>query len=425
MARRTEEPNETAFASAEAAPSAAAAVFPASEIGAHLTLGKRRENLIVFILAALQFVHMLDFVIMMPLSPQFMNYFSISPAQFGLLVSAYTLAAGTSSLIGALFVDRFDRKTLVLILFSGFIVGTLCCALAPTYELFLAARVISGAFGGLMTALVLSIIGDVFPPERRGTATGLVMMAFSIVTVIGVPLGLLLNDLSSWHLPFFAIAGLGLAILPLAFRILPVLKGHLETGPTSALDTLRAIFREPHHWTVFAFSTTTIMAAFLIIPYLAAYLVGNTGLSENHLKHVYGVGGLFTLFTARAIGRCADRYGKDRVFIAVAALSTIPILTMTHVGELAFPVMLVLSTLFFILVSGRMVPGLALITGSIVPRFRGSFMSVNSSIQQFAMGLASFGSGLILTKGPGQSLLHFNYVGYLSVISTMLCIYFA
>ena len=388
-------------------------------------LDRRRENWIILILASMQFVHMLDFVIMMPLSPQFMSYFQISPARFGLLVSAYTVAAGISSLLGMFFIDRFDRKPIVLLFFGGFIVGTFLCAVSPTFELFLAARIVSGAFGGLMTALVLSIIGDVFPPERRGTATGLVMMAFSVVTVVGVPLGLLLNDLSSWHLPFFAIAGTGVLLLPLVQRVLPRMSGHMEAGPSSALETLSALFHEPRHWTVFAFSVTTVMAAFMVIPYLAAYMVGNVGVSQDHLKHVYGVGGLFTFFTARAIGRYADRFGKQRVFTVVAGVSILPILAMTHVGAVPFPHLLVLSTLFFIFVSGRMVPGLAMITGSVVPRFRGSFMSVNSAIQQLAMALAAFVGGAILVKGPGQSLLHFNYVGYLAVGSTLLCIFFA
>ena len=408
----------------------AAALTGSGTDTAELTEGERshspkNETGIILILASIQFVHLLDFVIMMPLSPQFMSYFRVGPARFGLLVSAYTIAAGISSLLGMLFIDRFDRKPITLTLFSGFIVGTFFCAMAPTFELFLTARIVSGAFGGLMTALVFSIIGDVFPPERRGTATGLVMMAFSVVTVIGVPLGLLLNDLSSWHLPFFAIAFLGILLLPFAARVLPRMNAHMEGGPTSARETLSAIFHEPRHWTVFAFSTTTVMAAFMVIPYLAAYMVGNAGVSENHLKHVYGVGGLFTFFSARAIGRYADRYGKQVVFTLVAGVSIVPIVAMTHVPEVPFWFLLVLSTLFFVFVSGRMVPGLALITGSVVPKFRGSFMSVNSAIQQFAMGLASFLAGLILAKGPGQSLLHFNYVGYLAVGSTFLCIFFA
>lgn len=389
------------------------------------SLSARYENLLIFILAAIQFVHLLDFVIMMPLSPQFMEYFHIGPARFGLLVSAYTLSAGISSLLGALYIDRFDRKAVTLFFFSGFTVATLFCALSPTYEIFLTARVVSGAFGGLMASMVMSIIGDVFPPERRGTATGYVMMAFSIVTVIGVPLGLWLNDLSSWHLPFFFIAGLGLLLIPVIVLVLPRMRGHLDEGVVSPFATIKAIFTLPQHWTVFAFTITTVMPAFMIIPYLAAYMVSNVGIGDEYLKHIYGVGGFCTLFTARMIGRASDKYGKRRVFSLVALISMIPILAMTHMPPVSFTILLVFSSLFFVFVSGRMVPGMAMIAGSIVPRFRGSFMSVNSSLRQLSMGLASFLAGLILHKTQGGRLLHFEWVGYAAIVFTVLCIGFA
>ncbi|MBE7440200.1 MAG: MFS transporter [Spirochaetales bacterium] len=384
-----------------------------------------REKWILFILAAMQFVHMLDFVIMMPLSPQFMSYFHISTARFGLLVSAYTFAAGLSSFFGAFYIDRYDRKHLIQYFFAGFILGTLLCALSPSYEIFLLARVLSGVFGGLMTALVMSIIGDVFPPERRGTATGTVMMAFSLVTVLGVPAGLLLKDLASWHLPFYTIALVGALLLPLVDRILPRLRGHMDGKPASVMETLGAVFRERSHWTVFAFTVTMVMASFLIIPYLAPAFIGNAGLPEPYLKHLYGLGGLATFFSARIIGLAADRYGKLPVFLIVTGISLVPIIALTQIGRTPIGVLLFFSTLFFIFVSGRMVPGLAMITGSVAPRYRGSFMSLNSALQQLTMGAGSFIAGLILVKLPDQSLGNLDQVGYLAAGSTLLCMFFA
>lgn len=384
-----------------------------------------REKWILFVLSAMQFVHMLDFVIMMPLSPQFMSFFNISTARFGLLVSAYTFAAGLSSFFGAFYIDRYDRKHLIQYFFAGFILGTLLCALSPTYEIFLLARILSGIFGGLMTALVMSIIGDVFPPERRGVATGTVMMAFSLVTVLGVPAGLLLKDLASWHLPFYVIALIGALLLPLVDHVLPRLRGHLTGKPASVAETLSVIFREPSHWTVFAFTITMVMASFLIIPYLAPAFIGNAGLPEPYLKHLYGLGGLATFFSARLIGQASDRYGKLAVFLVVTGISVVPMVALTQIGQTSIGILFFFSTLFFIFVSGRMVPGLAMITGSIAPRYRGSFMSLNSALQQVTMGAASFIAGLILVKMPDQSLAHFDIVGYLAVLSTLLCMFFA
>jgi len=140
----------------------------------------RKEKYLLFSLALIQFSHIVDFMILMPLGPQLMRVFSISPAQFGFLVSSYTFAAGVSGLIAARFIDRFDRKTTLLFFYIGFCLSTVACAFSPSYEFFLLARTLAGAFGGVLGSLVLAIVGDAIAPERRGTATGTVMMAFSL-----------------------------------------------------------------------------------------------------------------------------------------------------------------------------------------------------------------------------------------------------
>ncbi|HEU0204513.1 MAG TPA: MFS transporter, partial [Burkholderiaceae bacterium] len=91
------------------------------------------EAALLLTLAGIQFTHIVDFMVMMPLGPQFTQLFGISDAQFGLLVSAYTLAAGASGLVAGTFVDRFERKKLLLSLYLAFGLATLACGLAPTY----------------------------------------------------------------------------------------------------------------------------------------------------------------------------------------------------------------------------------------------------------------------------------------------------
>ncbi|WP_316929223.1 MFS transporter [Nitritalea halalkaliphila] len=89
-----------------------------------------REKLLIWTLAAINFTHIVDFMILMPLGPQLMRIFEITPNAFGLLVSSYTFSAGISSFFGAFILDKFDRKQLLLWVFGGFLVGTLACALA-------------------------------------------------------------------------------------------------------------------------------------------------------------------------------------------------------------------------------------------------------------------------------------------------------
>lgn len=189
-----------------------------------------REGLLIFTLAAIQFTHMMDFVIMMPLGPQLMRIFNISPGEFGLLVSAYTFSAAVAGFLSALFIDRFDRKHAMLGLYFGFTIGTLACALAPTYSLLLAARVVAGAFGGVLGALILAVIGDAIPEHRRGAATGKVMAAFSVASIAGVPVGLYLASVTSWHAPFYLLAGLSFLVLIASFWLLPTMRGHLTNA---------------------------------------------------------------------------------------------------------------------------------------------------------------------------------------------------
>ena len=144
----------------------------------------RKEKIILLLLASVNFTHILDFMIMMPLGNYLMPYFHISPKQFSFLVGSYPITAFVSGFSAAFFVDRFDRKKVLVFAFMGFLIGTLACGLAPSYGLLLAARILTGLFGGLIGAQVLSIVADLFGYERRGAATGAVMSSFAIASTI-------------------------------------------------------------------------------------------------------------------------------------------------------------------------------------------------------------------------------------------------
>ncbi len=387
----------------------------------------QKEKAIIFILAALQFLHILDFVIMMPLGPVFMESFHIRSAEFGILVSAYTFSAGIFGFIGAFFLDRFDRKHALLTVYAGFAFGTLLCAIAPTYETLLAARIIAGGFGGVIGALVLSIIGDIIPIFRRGVATGIVMSAFSVSSVIGVPTGLYLANQFGWHFPFFALAILSFLLLPVAAYVLPKIRVHLDekNEDDKKWDAIRTVFTRKSHYISFAFMVSLMFGGFTIIPFLSPYLVSNVGLTKEELPLIYFFGGLFTFFTSRLIGKLSDKYGKYPVYAVLGTLSIIPVCLITTIGKTPLPFVILLTTLFMIIVSGRMVPAFAMVTSTVEPKIRGSFMSINSSIQQIASGAASFISGLILIQESNGILTNFEFVGMLSVFSLLFSVYLA
>ena len=348
----------------------------------------------LLLLAAIQFTTNLDFLIILPLGPQYMRVMHITPAQFNLMVAAYAIAAGISGVAAGFFLDHFDRKTALLWLFLGFGIGTLLCAMAPTYRLLVAARAIAGMFGGVTGAVILAIVGDVIPENRRGEAMGLVMSAFSVASIFGVPLGLVLASDFNWHVPFYAIAGISVPILIAVGRFVPPLRGHLEhSRDEHPAARMLAVLMEPNHQMAFLFMAVLTCAGFTIFPTLATYMVYNVGLTEKQLPFIYLAGGLCTLFSMNWVGRWADRAGKLRVFTLMSLSASVPVIALTNLPRVPLIVALATSTLLMICMSGRFVPAMAMMTATVESRYRGGFMSVNSSVQQFSCGLAAWISG--------------------------------
>lgn len=384
----------------------------------------KREKLLLFTLAAINFTHIVDFMIMMPLGPQLMRLFEITPQQFSALVSTYTFSAGVSSFIGAFVLDRFDRKKTLILAYVGFVVGTFACALAGNYHFLLSARIVAGAFGGILSAMILSIIADVIPEFRRATAIGIVMGAFSVASVVGVPFGLFIANQYSWHAPFIFLGLLSTVILGFVIATVPQLRSHMseETPHPSPATVIINLARNTNQLSALGFTIVLVLGHFSIIPFLSPYMVSNVGFSESDLTYIYLLGGAVTIFTSPLIGKLADRIGKPRVFMMFALLTLIPIFALTNMPRTALPLALVVTTIFFVTSGGRWVPATTMITSTVTARSRGSFMSINSSVQQITAGIAASIAGVIVTKDASGSLINYQYVGYLAIVVSLLAI---
>lgn len=385
------------------------------------------ENFFIFLLTMIQFCHILDFVIMMPLGPQLMRIFEITPSQFSLMVSAYTFSASIFGFFSAFFIDKFDRKNVLLVLFIGFICGTFGCAIAPNYYVLLTARIVAGAFGGIIGGLVFSIIGDVIPFARRGEATGKVMSAFSIASVIGVPIGLAMANKFNWHAPFYSLALLSLFFLVLCLIHIPSLTAHLENrskhAEQSDLKEILGVMTNKNHLWSFLLISILMFSSFSIIPFISPSMVFNVGLKESELPLIYLVGGIFTFVSARVVGKLADKFGKINIFTVVATLSMIPIFILTNLPKSSIAVAIGTTTLFMILTTGRFIPAMAIITACCSKNMRGRFMSINSCVQQLASGIASYTAGLIVTSGPDREIIGYNQVGYIALTAVFLSLF--
>ena len=387
----------------------------------HTELTPRRELALLLTLAAIQFTHVVDFMIMMPLGPQLTELFTISDAQFGLLVSAYTFAAGISGLLAASFIDRFERKRLMLVLYVLFALTTLACALAPTYGMLMLARVAAGTFGGILSAMTQTVIGDVIPFARRGRATGLVMTSFSLATVIGVPSGLFLANHAGWHSSFIAIAVACAVVGLLAVFSMPRLDKHVaQARGQDVLFAIRGVWADHNHRRALGMSSAMMFAAFTVVPYITIYMQSNHVLLPTEIPFIYLSGGIVTLLTARWIGVLTDKVGKRKMLQRMLLLSMLPITVTTLMQPLPLPVVLFVSSSLFFCMNARMIPGMALLTSAAQPQFRGAFMSLNGAVQSLSIGLATWIGGLLIQRNAQGQVTHYWLCALAAVLASLL-----
>ncbi len=394
-------------------------------------LTPKHERYLLLTLSGIQFSHILDFMIMMPLGPILMREFGISTHQFGFLVASYSFSAALAGLFASTFVDKFERKRLLLTIFLLFGLATLACGLAPSYLALLIARGMAGAFGGIMGAMVQTLVGDLIPFERRATASGIISAAFSLSTVAGVPLSLWLANHFQWRAPFILIACITVLFLFIAQRSLPDVRHHLSpstsSGQAKSTHPFSAMFEvlgDANHLRALLFTMLVLFSGFTVIPYITVYAVSNVGIALHDIPYVYLAGGAATLFTSRRIGRIADAKGKMKVYRILAFAAILPLFAVTHIGTAPLWLWVSCTTAFFVLVSGRMIPAMAIITSAAVPKLRGTFMSLNAAMQQLASGLAAMLAGLITTQDASGHLIGYDKVGYVAIAANLLAIAF-
>jgi predicted MFS family arabinose efflux permease len=379
------------------------------------------QTVVVVMLAFLQFAVILDFMLMAPLGALIMPSLSITPAQFGSVVSAYAFAAGASGLLTAGFADRFDRKKLLLFFYAGFIAGTAWCGLAQSFPSLLMARVVTGLFGGVIGSVVLAIATDLFAPQMRGRVMGFIQTAFAASQVLGIPIGIYLSNHWNWHVPFLALAALGvLGGVLIGLQMKPVAE-HLKLPQEhGAFAHLLHTVTEPRYLLSFISVLFLATGGFMLMPFSSAFTVSNLGISLHDLPVIYLVTGIATIFIGPLVGKAADSFGKLRVFLFGTAVMIVMVLIYTNLSTSTLLVVTVINVVLFVGIFSRMIPFQALMTQVPVPTQRGSFNAINASISQLAGGLASLVAGHIVMQGADGKLHHYDVAGYVVVATSLL-----
>ena len=387
----------------------------------------RQQRWIIITLLLTQFTHVLDFVIMMPLSTHFIKSLQITAPQFTVLVASYGFSAAFSGFFSTMFTDKYDRKPMFTTIFIGFILSTFACGLASNYEMLILARIVTGIFGGILSGQTYAIVSDVFPYNLRARATGVVMSGFSLASAIGVPASLFFANRYGLSVPFYVIGTIGLLTLILIHLFIPNLKGHVikNTQFTNPFKNFIIILKNKNQRHALLMTAFLILGGFPVITMLNPFLKYNISFDDNDIMMMYIIGGVLTIITANLIGYVADKTSKQKVFLIMGLLSIIPLLLMTNLTNQTthFQVFIFIAFFFFV-INGRNIPSIALSTSVAPSKSRGSYMGINSFLQQIAMGLSASISGLVVSQNETtHAISHYNYVGYISIGFTLMALY--
>jgi DHA1 family inner membrane transport protein len=386
---------------------------------------QRHEIKLLITLALVQFTHIMDSMVMMPLGPKLKECFHIDSPQFNALVGSYGIAAFFSAIAATFWIDKFDRKIVLRNLYFGFLAGTFACAISPSYELLLASRIFTGLFGGIAGAVILSIVGDVVPLERRARGMGILMSGFALAAIAGVPAGIFLSESFSWHTPFYIICAMGIFVLAAIHFSVPSVTFHLQkNNGNEKVKLYSSVFNNSNQLRALLFSFTYTMAHFAIIPNLSDYLVSNLHFNmKNELVWMYIVGGVLSSVTSPLWGKLADKFGRFKIFMILSLFSFFPIFLISNFQSNSLILLLPVTCMFFIFSGGRMIPASAIMTSAVPPNLRGGFMSLNSALQQLAVGLMGLTGGFIITNDKvTHALNNYQMLGYLGIAFTIISI---
>lgn len=377
------------------------------------------EGMLLFILCAVQFVHIVDLMMVIPLGPDFATALDIPLDQLGWIGGAYTFAASLIGMVAAVYLDRYDRKRLLLVCLAGLTIMTGLGAVAWDFYSLVTIRFITGMFGGPCTALCFAVIADRVPDERRGSAMGRVMTAFSLASISGVPIGLELANAYDWRAPFFATAAATALVFVVAWRFMPSLTGHMVSGArVKSFAALKKLLFNPLHLQVFAFGSLSMFAAFLLIPHMATFVQFNLGMPRDELGGLYMAGGVASYIVLRVTGKILNKVKASKVaIIGMAVLVATCYAGMIHSPSYLPPI--AIYVLFMASMSVRGVCANTLASKIPAPRQRAGFLALMNCISQMFAAMGAFISTALLSEATDKSLVGFEQAAWLAIAASL------
>jgi len=380
----------------------------------------RYQILLLAIIALVLMTIVLDFMLMSALSAILLPKLEITTKQFGLLVSAYPISAGISAILLSGYADKVDRRKLLLFFYSGFLIGLLFCANAPSFHALIVARIITGIFGGVVGPICFSIVTDLFQTTQRGRAFGILQMASAGSQILGLPLALYLASELDWHFAFGLVLFLGIIAVFLIFWKIKPIDRHLQMlAKVNPLHHSLKIISNRNYLIMFLSNTVLVSGDIILMTFSSAFCTNNLGVNLDDLPLLYGIAGVATFIFAPIIGRLTDKYGTLNVFLVGTILTIMMVAVFTNLGINPLWAVIIVHTLLFLGNNARSISSSAL--GTVVPEVedRGAFMAVDAAMQLAVGGVAAMLAGLIVFQSEDGMIINFPSLG-LVVISLMI-----
>lgn len=382
------------------------------------------QKFAVFILAITQFTVILDFMVMSPLGDILMKSLSLKPSHFGLVVSAYAFSAGISGLLTAGFADKFDRKKLLLFFYIGFIAGTVLCGIVNSYYWLVAARIITGLFGGVIGSISMAIVADLFSIQQRGRVMGFIQMGFGASQILGIPIGLYLANAWGWHAPFLWVAGMAsIVAFCIAVKLKPINEHLAVQQEKTPFEHLKHTVLKKDYRIGFTATALLSVGGFMMMPFGSAFAINNLHITEHQLPMIFMIAGLSTLLVMPLVGKLSDTIDKYKIFVFATLWTIIMVAVYTNLGVTPFVFVAIANVLMMMGIMGRIVPSTALVTSIPEMQDRGAFMSINSSLQQIAGGIAAaFAGTIVVQKDKLSPLEHYDTLGIIIICISILTV---
>jgi predicted MFS family arabinose efflux permease len=364
------------------------------------------ERLIISILFLVQFIDVLDFMIVMPLGPDLAADLGIAESNLGFIASSYTIAAAFSGILSSVIVDQFDRKKVLILTLSGLVMANIFSANAWNIESMLASRFLAGAFGGPATSVCFAIVADLFAANRRGEVMGKVMSGFSLAAIFGVPIGLEISRYWGWYSSFYMVAFLGFLTIMLIVFFLPSVAGHLAASKAKKV-TYWSLFNKPNYLWSFLAVCCGSMAAFMIIPYVSPFIQSNMNFPREKVSLIYFAGGAASFFVMHFAGKFVDKTSSSFTTMLSNLFILFTLIAGFVIATKNIPI-LVIFTPFMVGMAIRNVSNFTLYSKIPDLSDRAGFMSVISCLQHIASSAGAVLTSLILVDEAQGRLEHMD-----------------